>query len=570
MITAMIKDSYKQSRHDDDLNQPLFVPPWGADFLKRNYFLIEGQHDTGFRVYREENRKKAKPGWYSIAGSIEEAQKLARDLRAENGQAAHRLANRITQAVPLLEQREDVSISFSMMGFHLGCCLRLLILPKQKRKRKEYRQQRKAAFTRPEPGFSLYEGRTRGKRMRYTYEDGEDVSGTDDASNLRSTRPSSTSTPAAQGPAFTTSGRRVRSRFRQSYGETGNADGDTPVTGDDGEEDELSAPAPAPRGDGRARRTGRVQVNGAERGGRRIAGYNDVDEMDEESDADSTGNEWDGDDNDFEGNFDDDEDEAVSDETDNDSFGEDDMAEDKTMLVKLKYPKHASERVAGLFGSADGRDSSPDPLHQDHYTTPQKQQQHNQALLLKHSPYTSVQPTMAVKPQQPIVSTATPPYDPKAYAAPTQAHPQLPYISPQQQHLPSNPPTAVFKPTPQTSSLPASATQASNHAPVPAAKPVPTHPQTFPQQQPIPHPTQPQQAPQVVPPTATRPQDPRHQPTLSKPAFVPPFGHPGPTARPLATAGASAPQQQHPSVNGTSAGPPANVYGGGGGGCSAP
>jgi hypothetical protein len=44
----------------------------------------------------------------------------------------------------------------------------------QKRKRREYRLNRQAAFVRPDPGFSLYEGRTRGKRARYTFSDEEE------------------------------------------------------------------------------------------------------------------------------------------------------------------------------------------------------------------------------------------------------------------------------------------------------------------------------------------------------------------------------------------------------------
>src|SRR4051812_33842289 len=90
----------------------------------------------------------------------------------------------------------------------------------QKRKRREYRQQRKAAFTRPEPGFSLYEGRTRGKRIKYTYSSDEEE-GSETTGARRSTRQSGISTPAeTTGPTFTASGRQVRSRHVGAYGES--------------------------------------------------------------------------------------------------------------------------------------------------------------------------------------------------------------------------------------------------------------------------------------------------------------------------------------------------------------
>jgi hypothetical protein len=79
----------------------------------------------------------------------------------------------------------------------------------QKRKRRDYRQMRKEQFKRPEPGFSMYEGRTRGKRMKYTYSDDEDIFGSD-STNRRSARNTGTTTPAETGPVTTSSGRQIR------------------------------------------------------------------------------------------------------------------------------------------------------------------------------------------------------------------------------------------------------------------------------------------------------------------------------------------------------------------------
>src|SRR3954452_23789577 len=72
-------------------------------------------------------------------------------------------------------------------------------------------------FTKIDPG--LYEGRTRGKRIKYTYSTDDD-DGSEGPSTRRSTRQSGLSTPAESGPTFTASGRQVRSRVGGAYGET--------------------------------------------------------------------------------------------------------------------------------------------------------------------------------------------------------------------------------------------------------------------------------------------------------------------------------------------------------------
>ena len=76
-ISKIIKDSYKQTRHEDDLNQPLSVQSWGQDDDKRRYYLVEGQDDTSFRLYREGNRVLKNIGWRSVAGTIDEIRAVA-------------------------------------------------------------------------------------------------------------------------------------------------------------------------------------------------------------------------------------------------------------------------------------------------------------------------------------------------------------------------------------------------------------------------------------------------------------------------------------------------------------
>jgi hypothetical protein len=195
-VSTMIKESYKQTRRDDDLNQPLSVQPWGRDGYKRNYWLIEGQDDTHFRVYRENNGTTSKTNtWFSVAGDIDEILAVATKLDDENTPHSRALRDKIKNAVPRFEAGEE------------------------KRRRKDYRLARKEAFRRPEPGFSVYEGRTRGKRMKYSYSDEEDE-GSDFSGVRRSTRNSGISTPAETGPTVTQSGRQVKSRIGGMYGET--------------------------------------------------------------------------------------------------------------------------------------------------------------------------------------------------------------------------------------------------------------------------------------------------------------------------------------------------------------
>ncbi|TKA82415.1 hypothetical protein B0A49_00014 [Cryomyces minteri] len=316
-ISATIKESYKQSRHDDDLNQPLSVQPWGRDGEKRRYWLIEGQDDTSFRLYRESNPALKHNTWRSIAGNIDEVRAIADKLGEETSQASRRLSQRIMGAIPRFEATEE------------------------KRKRREYRQIRKAQFTRPEPGFSLYEGRTRGKRLKYTYSDEEDSNAT---STRRSTRHSGVSTPA--GPTVTASGRQIRSRVGGAYGEStlsGQATGGTSHEFGELEDSETSG---APRnGVNRATHSGgRRAVDGLIKKRKHIDGYNSLDEMGDEEDATSTGGEWDGD------NDDDDEVDQKLDESDEEEdMSEDDNEEDATpqsLMVTLRYRSPADVKLA--------------------------------------------------------------------------------------------------------------------------------------------------------------------------------------------------------------------------------
>lgn len=110
---------------------------------------------------------------------------------------------------------------------------------------------RKEQFKRPEPGFSLYEGRTRGKKMKYTYSDDEDVF-TTDSTTRRSTRNTGTNTPVETGPLTTASGRQIKAPTRLNPTTGSSAPGS--VQGDTSEVEKETSVGPT----GRPRRSAAV------------------------------------------------------------------------------------------------------------------------------------------------------------------------------------------------------------------------------------------------------------------------------------------------------------------------
>lgn len=108
-VKAMIAQAYKARTTKDklDTNIALSVQPWGRDGEKRRYWLIEGQNDTHFRVYREGNPHTAKATWWSVAGSIDELRVLAHVLEEDDGhREAKALSERMSNAVPRFEASE--------------------------------------------------------------------------------------------------------------------------------------------------------------------------------------------------------------------------------------------------------------------------------------------------------------------------------------------------------------------------------------------------------------------------------------------------------------------------------
>lgn len=207
----------------------------------------------------------------------------------------------------------------------------------QKRKRREYRQIRRAQFTRPDPGFSLYEGRTRGKRMRYTYDDEDDNAFLSDATSARrSGRFSERDTPVDAGPVTTLSGRQVKPRRGGEYGASllsgQNTNYGTPdYDENDGTDSDAILPA------GRASRAARVPADSLKR--KYVDDYND--DMSEEEDDVPSGEEWNS-----EANEQDDYDMPDADdgdeEIDDDELDDLGNGEPKSLVVKLRVSRAQS------------------------------------------------------------------------------------------------------------------------------------------------------------------------------------------------------------------------------------
>ncbi|CAK7221477.1 hypothetical protein SCUCBS95973_004513 [Sporothrix curviconia] len=327
VIRDIIEKAYKNKRKDEDAAVPVSVQSWGNDSDKRRYFLVEGRDDTAFRIYRESNPAGfINRTWWSVAGSIDELKVLIERLEThDGGPKARKLAKRLSDEIPRFEATEE------------------------KRRRREYRQQQRDRFKRPEPGFSLYEGRTRGKRIKYTYSDEEDFY-TDSTDLRRSTRNTGTHTPAE--PVVTASGRQIRAPSRLNGGLNASSANDSALDADNeattgGEERELSL-GPT----GRPRRSAAVNhsMNGWTRKQAREDEYDEYDSQAEEEDEDEEGSEPElgDDDEDADAHVPDDEEEEDEEEFDEgkdamllDAEEEADIADTSNGSVVVKLPVKA-------------------------------------------------------------------------------------------------------------------------------------------------------------------------------------------------------------------------------------
>ena len=202
----------------------------------------------------------------------------------------------------------------------------------------------------------MYEGRTRGKKMRYTYDDdGEDEeeddnSFSDATSTRRSARQSGRNTPADIGPQYTASGRQVKPRQGGEYGASLlSRQAATPDDfGPEYNEDKGASDSEQPVRGGA--RTGRATRNVANGGSglkkRKRLGEDDEGEDSEgemSDDAPPSGEEWDSQANDdvdeampdAAADDDDDDESDVADERDNDG-------EQKSLVITLKTNGKAS------------------------------------------------------------------------------------------------------------------------------------------------------------------------------------------------------------------------------------
>ena len=198
----------------------------------------------------------------------------------------------------------------------------------------------------------MYEGRTRGKRLKYTFSDDEDDT-SDALPSRRTNRQSGLNTPAEPaGPTITASGRQVKARSGGAYGESmlsgqrqnGN------ITSARGSEDTEEGPVT----NGRSMRArGRPQAAGR-RG--QLDGNDSADEMDEDEDGSDSGGSWDGgnDDDDIIRANDDDEDEEHS-----DGGSASDDGPPPSLVVQLRYRK---EEKPKMHGAVNGSSTATSPL----------------------------------------------------------------------------------------------------------------------------------------------------------------------------------------------------------------
>lgn len=207
----------------------------------------------------------------------------------------------------------------------------------------------------------MYEGRTRGKRIKYTYSDEEDEVYSDATSGARrSTRNTGTHTPADAGPTITASGRQVKSRLGGVYGESllsgdpGHDDAVGGLSGADGETAEDSEGDSA-----RPRRAAAATNHGQSKSRKQVDGHNSIDDIDDESD----GSEQDyGDDEE--------DDDVVPVETDEEEAEEPSDVEDlmdldddkQSLVVKLPVKTPSPERKMAIKLNLSPRKDAPNGL----------------------------------------------------------------------------------------------------------------------------------------------------------------------------------------------------------------
>lgn len=104
----MLKDGYKPTLHGRERNSALDVQTWGQDTWKRRFFLIEGQDDTHFRLYRQSKLELKTDTWWSLAGTIDELKAVAGSLAEEKPRSAKDLSKKLFESVPRFEGSEEV------------------------------------------------------------------------------------------------------------------------------------------------------------------------------------------------------------------------------------------------------------------------------------------------------------------------------------------------------------------------------------------------------------------------------------------------------------------------------
>ena len=229
-------------------------------------------------------------------------------------------------------------------------------------------------FSQQPMGMSLYEGRTRGKRIRYTFSDNDDEkdSEVDEARSRQSAR-SARPTPAPDQPRFTASGRQIRKPQTGAYGET-------KINGSNGTD---QSNAPSENGSAQPYNAedydGAAKQPGAEGGFDEWKANGAGDDDDDDDGGGGGGGGKEGGDVNFDddevegGGEDDDDDEEEADDADDESEWDDTAflqqgGEKKSLRIILKVNKNQPSRAPGVAkdvatnGQANGDGPQPKPL----------------------------------------------------------------------------------------------------------------------------------------------------------------------------------------------------------------
>jgi hypothetical protein len=280
----------------------------------------------------------------------------------------------------------------------------------------------------------MYEGRTRGKRMKYTYSDDEDQY-TDGPDTRRSAR--GQGFPGLPtGPMTTASGRQVRTRYGNLFGTHEHA----------GHDSEGSV---EPNANGRATRSSRNFEEWEQH-------HDDADDLNDDGDSVSSGHDWQGEDE-AEDQVDDDEDQDMTDVSDEDM-------EPQSLIVTLQYRKELKKEVdATVKGEDLSKPTLLTPTTSSNGFVPKLEEKPIAQLPILPTPPNGleVKPAVAPQQQQHTVHTTLPSFSKFLYSPANGGQTDAPVQPLHAQPQPTTFPAPTQRPQPQ----PSTTSEVNHHRP---------------------------------------------------------------------------------------------------------